>query len=67
MDYLAAWLALAAPPDRLDVAAAAAAAARHPPQQLADKHWAARWGYLRAVLAELDAALPAGGRSEINS
>lgn len=60
MDYVAAWLALAAPPDSLRIAAAAATASKYPPEALADKHWARRWADLQAVLAELGEALPSG-------
>ena len=67
MDYMGAWLALAAPLEQLDIAMAADAVARHVPEGIADRHWAARWADLRAVLAELEMALPSGDTSTFPS
>lgn len=58
VDYLTAWLALAAPPERVDIAAAAGATRKY--SSVADKHWAARWAELRAAVAEAGATVPAG-------
>lgn len=58
VDYLNAWLALAAPPSQLDVAAAAAAVQKH--SDVANKHWAARWAQLKEAIAGVHTSIPAG-------
>jgi hypothetical protein len=58
MDYLNAWLAQAAPPAQLDIAAAAAAVQKH--SGTADKHWAARWAQLGEAIAGVHTSVQAG-------
>ena len=58
MDYLNAWLALAAPPAQLDIAAAAAAVQKH--SGTADKHWAARWAQLKEAITGVHTSIQAG-------
>lgn len=61
MDHLGSWLALAAPLERLDVAAAAAAVRKY--GDVADEHWAARWAELAAAVADADTTMPTGADS----